>query len=57
VSHGIADNLDLFQTIDLLEARLEARTNSMLHEFDRHRESKIRVRRRQPILEAKMLDD
>jgi hypothetical protein len=57
VSHGIADNLDLFQTIDLLEARLEARTNSMLHEFDRHRESKISVRRRQPILEAKMLDD
>lgn len=46
VAYGLAQNLSLFEALDLMEARLEMRGHTILHELERHREAQGRYYRR-----------
>jgi hypothetical protein len=46
VAHGFAENLTLFETLEVMETRLEVRGHTILRELERHREAQGRYDRR-----------
>jgi hypothetical protein len=46
VAHGFAENLALFERLEIMETRLEVRGHTILRELERHREAQGRYDRR-----------